>query len=188
MLLIVLVVSGLFLALQYHADPGSLTGIVDALRAIGDASENETGDSEPGDDATIAGESPPAASRERILECRAKDGSTFYTNAARCEDADLDNRLTEVPAIEPAADPAIGRNCLDPEVYQQFLPACAEPFRAALELESRLAETANPLDSPYAMEYCDLIAQGAHAGCPASSATFCYLRVCQQLAERASSP
>ena len=176
-LLIILVVSGLFLALHFWRSPESLQQMLDAARSLGESPSTTN---------------PPAASpvevpapaRDRILTCTAADGSSFYTNAARCEDADLDNRLTEVPAHQPAAEPRYGQNCLDPKQPHHFLPVCAEPFRAALELEQELAKSEAPVDSPQATEYCELIAQGVQAGCPATSALFCYLRVCQELLEK----
>ena len=70
------------------------------------------------------------------------------------------------------------------EVAHQFLPACQQQFREALEVERFLARAPDPLQSRRAQEYCDLIAQGVSNGCMATSETFCYLHVCQQLVEQ----
>lgn len=168
-LVLIVVISGLFLALHFHQSPDSLRTMVDALKGS--------------DDTPGAVQTPAAARSDRIIECTAADGSTFHTNALRCEDADLDNRVTEIPARPAMVNPDAGRNCLDPATPHQFRPACAEPFRAAMNLEADLAAAPNALDAPELDEYCDLIAQGVHAGCPANSAVFCYLSLCQQRAQ-----
>jgi hypothetical protein len=136
---------------------------------------------------------------DRILTCKAPDGSTFYTNARSCDEADLDNRVNVMPAEQPG-DEALSadarrqaaldeaRACLARRLRGErevrLLPVCNEPFRQALDLERFLARADDPVDSSRAGEYCDLIAQGVHAGCPATSEIFCYLRICQQRVER----
>jgi hypothetical protein len=169
-LALVLGVSALFLALHFRADPGSLAQMREALvEAV-----------QPAQQAVLGG-APPA---DRILECTAPDGSTFYTNARSCDAADLDQRVTELPSDPPEADAGIGQGCLDPAAPHQFLPRCAEAFRGALALEAELAAAADPSRAPEAEEYCALVAQGVQAGCPADSALFCFLRICQQRADR----
>ena len=57
----------------------------------------------------IVGAVPPSAmtaqpSRQRtskIIQCAQADGSVFWTNASRCEDADLDNRISHADPVKP---------------------------------------------------------------------------------------
>ncbi|KAA9131468.1 hypothetical protein F3N42_09115 [Marinihelvus fidelis] len=124
---------------------------------------------------------------DRILQCTAADGSTFYTNASDCDAADTSNRVTVVPAHESGADASVGQNCVDSSregrASHRFLGACQEPFSEALELERYLALAEDPAASPRAESYCALIAQGVNAGCLATNAQFCFLRICQQRLE-----
>jgi hypothetical protein len=187
-LVAIVLIVGLFWYLNFGRAPGSFDTFLDEV-----ASSFETGDAvEPGNSGEPGNRVPATATNatpsDRILTCTAPDGSTFYTNAARCEDADLRNRVTEIPSQRPKANPYIGQNCLDPNTPHQFRPVCAEPFRAALELEADLTASADPLNTPELDEYCDLIGQGVHAGCPANSAVFCYLALCQQRASRPLEP
>jgi len=118
---------------------------------------------------------------DQILECTGADGGRFYTNASSCAEADLHNRVNVVPA-RPAARPAV-EDCLGasgPERAHLFLPQCQEAFNEALKLERFLVKAEDPLQSPRAEQYCELITQGVNAGCMATSATFCYLYLCQQ--------
>ena len=129
----------------------------------------------------------PYGSSARILSCEADDGTPFYTNAASCEAADLDQRVTVVPAqTSPDRKPDASR-CLGAQPggvrAQGFLGACFEPFNAALELEPALLKSADPASTATAQRYCDLITRGVQAGCMATSAQFCFLSLCQQLRE-----
>ncbi len=159
--------------------PGA--GVSDALKSA------------PAEDAPIE-RAPPAtalepepARGETILTCTAADGQVFYTNATRCEDADLDNRINVVstPAL-PASRPdnCLGAQAGEPQVHQ-FLAVCREPFIEALELEPLLLEATDPAGSVTARRYCAFITEGVQAGCMATSDQFCFLHVCQALRERA---
>lgn len=124
---------------------------------------------------------------ETILTCSAADGAVFYTNATRCELADLENRVNVIPVAEPA--PQSARECLGaqpggPRVHG-FLAVCLEPFNKALELEPFLLESDDPASSRTAQRYCALITEGVQAGCMATSDQFCFLDVCQVLREAA---
>jgi hypothetical protein len=120
-----------------------------------------------------------------ILSCTAPDGSTFYTNALSCAEADLDNRVNVIPASKPA-EQATQRVCLGAQGEDRvhpFLGVCNQPFNDALRLEPLLLKAPDPLQSIRAREYCDLITQGVQAGCMATSRQFCFLDLCQQLRE-----
>ena len=130
--------------------------------------------------------SGPADGRSStILTCTAANGQVFYTNATRCEDADLDNRINvvEAPTL-PASRPV---NCLGAQKgaaeQQRFLPMCREPFDAALALEPFLLELDNVGRSRALRRYCDYITEGVQAGCMATSDQFCFLPRCQDLRE-----
>jgi hypothetical protein len=119
---------------------------------------------------------------DTILTCSAADGTVFYTNATRCEQADLENRVNVMPAIdEPVAQSS--RDCLGaqpggPRVHH-FLAVCMEPFNEALELEPFLLESDDPVNSRVGRRYCGLITEGVQAGCMATSDQFCFLDICQ---------
>lgn len=127
-----------------------------------------------------------AGRSDTILTCTAADGQVFYTNATRCEDADLDNRVNVVstPTL-PASRPerCLGAQPGGPQV-QLFLPVCQEPFNQALELEPFLLESPDPQSSRAARRYCAFITEGVQAGCMATSDQFCFLYLCQALSER----
>jgi hypothetical protein len=126
----------------------------------------------------------PAAGRTAtILTCTAANGQVFYTNATRCEDADLDNRINVVETPElPASRP---EGCLGAQAggaeLQRFLPVCREPFEAALDLEPFLLELEDPDGSRTLRRYCAFITEGVQAGCMATSDQFCFLPRCQAL-------
>lgn len=124
---------------------------------------------------------------QSILTCSAEDGSVFYTNATRCELADLENRINVIPADQPIEQSA--RECLGaqpggPRVHG-FLAVCLEPFNKALELEPFLLESEDPVNSRAAKRYCAFITEGVQAGCMATSAQFCFLDICQAQREAA---
>lgn len=138
--------------------------------------------------ATPAGATHPPGN-DRILRCTAPDGSTFYTNAARCEDVDLDDRLTVIDAWPPdttGGEPA--KRCLsDGDIdasLLRFLPRCHQIYTEALKVEKFLSQATDPAASPRAAEYCDWISRGVQTGCMANSQLFCHLEVCQRLIER----
>lgn len=120
---------------------------------------------------------------ETILTCSAVDGTVFYTNATRCEDADLESRVSEVPALEPVPLPQSRPVCLGAQpggqITHDFLPVCMEPFNKALELEPFLLESDDPVGSRAGKRYCAFITEGVQAGCMATSAQFCFLDICQ---------
>lgn len=120
---------------------------------------------------------------ETILTCSAVDGTVFYTNANRCEDADLETRVTEVPALQPLPLPQSRPECLGAQpgepVAHGFLAVCKEPFTKALELEPFLLESDDPVSSRAGKRYCAFITEGVQAGCMATSAQFCFLDICQ---------
>ena len=127
-----------------------------------------------------------AGRSDTIITCTAADGQVFYTNATRCEDADLDNRVNVIstPSL-PASKPegCLGAQPGGPRV-QLFLPICQEPFNAALELEPFLLESPDPRSSRAAQRYCAFITEGVQAGCMATSDQFCFLYLCQALRDQ----
>jgi hypothetical protein len=154
--------------------------------AAGAAAGNTAPAARPQPGRPAAAPAPEAARRsDRILSCEGKDGSVFYTNALTCAEADLENRVNVVPApvaARPAASECLG--VASSGRAQLFLAQCQQPFNQALELEPALVRAQDPLRSPQAREYCALITEGVNAGCMATSATFCYLHLCQQLREQ----
>lgn len=129
----------------------------------------------------VAGRDPNRT--ETILTCSQVDGTVFYTNASRCEDADLESRVTEVPALQPQSLPQSRPVCLGAQpgepLMHGFLAVCREPFTKALELEPFLLESDDPVSSRAGKRYCAFITEGVQAGCMATSAQFCFLDICQ---------
>lgn len=128
---------------------------------------------------------PSPGRTDTILTCTAADGQIFYTNATRCEEADLDNRINVLDMPElPASRP---EGCLGVQPggaeLQRFLPVCREPFEAALELERLLLDLEDVTDSRTLRRYCAFITEGVQAGCMATSDQFCFLPRCQELRE-----
>jgi hypothetical protein len=128
---------------------------------------------------------PVSGRTSTILTCTAANGQVFYTNATRCEDADLENRINVVETPElPASRPG---GCLGAQAggaeLQRFLPVCREPFQAALELEPFLLELDDIGGSRALRRYCAFITEGVQAGCMATSDQFCFLPRCQELRE-----
>lgn len=169
--------------------PGA--GIAGALSG----GESRAGAAEPPQSAAAtAAPKPPAAASpeparsETILTCTAADGQVFYTNATRCDEADLDNRVNVLtPPPLPASRPThcLGAQSAGPEVHG-FLAVCREPFMEALKLEPLLLDMPDPAGSVTARRYCAFITEGVQAGCMATSDQFCFLHVCQVLRESAS--
>lgn len=126
---------------------------------------------------------------ETILTCSAENGTVFYTNATRCDLADLENRVNVMPAVETAQHS--DRECLGAQPggsrVHAFLAVCMEPFNKALELEPFLLESEDPVNSRAAKRYCAFITEGVQAGCMATSNQFCFLDICQAQRE-ASNP
>ncbi len=129
--------------------------------------------------------SEPARAEGRtdtILSCTGPDGTPFFTNAARCEDADLDNRVNVVPAQAAGRpDPATCLGAQSGGRVHAFLSSCQEPFNQALALEPRLLEAEDPTASRSLRRYCDLVTEGVQSGCMATSAQFCFLPLCRGL-------
>ncbi len=119
---------------------------------------------------------------DTILTCQAEGGEVFYTNATRCDDADLENRVNVLPAFTPPAPER--SDCLGAQAsgarVQSFLAVCQEPFNQALELEPLLLDSPDPAVSRAARRYCALITEGVQAGCMATSDQFCFLHLCRQ--------
>jgi hypothetical protein len=171
-------VIGYFLLEQLRNTP---TGQVTEPKAAPTAREGSaTGPAPPGEQAATA---PGRTST--ILTCTAANGQVFYTNATRCEDADLENRINvletpELPASRPGT--CLGAQAGGAEL-QRFLPMCRESFDAALALEPFLLELDDVSGSRALRRYCAFITEGVQAGCMATSDQFCFLPRCQGLRE-----
>ncbi len=170
-------------------------GVLLAMLAVGgigyllyeDLTRGSAGDVPPTPGMTSPAPAAPAPvtppRRDTILTCTAVDGTVFYTNASRCEEADLENRVNVLPAYEPPRPER--RDCLGAQEGgfrpQSFLAACQEPFNQALELETLLLESDDPAASSTGRRYCAFIVEGVQAGCMATSDQFCFLHICQEL-------
>jgi hypothetical protein len=186
---------GYWLYGQLFPAPGETTGNAPAA-PVSQGADNRASQSaataaagRTGDEAPVAQQAVPDPNRsDTILTCTASDGQVFYTNATRCTEADLDNRLNVVPRTADApALPASRRECLGAQPggprVQAFLAVCMEPFNEALKLEPFLLEAEDPATSRAGRRYCDFITQGVQAGCMATSAQFCFLDICQTMRE-----
>jgi hypothetical protein len=122
---------------------------------------------------------PPAKRRTSTpIKCTKPDGSVFWTNAARCEDADLNNRLSFADPVKPV--PRVKLNSTKtsksrtPESNSKRLKSiprnmkqeCKFPVGKAQEIEKdslRLKD--NPAESIWKDSYCRWVCEARMDGC-----------------------
>jgi hypothetical protein len=87
-----------------------MAAIVAGVHYHGQQEQNAPNDEAAGESQPAIGNAPADSnvSRPNVrrtatpIRCTLPDGSVFYTNASRCEDADLDNRLSIAQPMNPA--------------------------------------------------------------------------------------
>lgn len=165
-----------------------------------------TGESRPGTGNTQAASriSTPAVRRTATpIKCTLPDGSVFYTNASRCEDADLDNRLSIAEPMSSARTDK-GREDKDSESQSTFeltqkaweqtsqtngntlkqIPwqmknECSFPIGKAQEIEQNsLRLKDDPAESVWRDSYCRWVCEARVAHCEDMQDYLGMLRLC----------
>lgn len=127
---------------------------------------------------------PPANHRTATpIKCTKSDGTVFWTNAARCEGADLGNRLSYADPVKPiprvksnkkynntkkeSTSQASGtrNNTLKP-IPQEMTFACSFPIGMAQKIETRsLSLKADPEESIWKDSYCRWVCEARVENC-----------------------
>ena len=112
----------------------------------------------------------------KIIQCTQPDGSEFWTNASRCEDADLNNTLSyydhapqakvdnrRKPNSKQASRQA--KNSLQP-ISRSMTNACSFPIGMARRIEKKsLSLKQDPSDSVWRNSYCRWVCEARREGC-----------------------
>ena len=131
------------------------------------------------------------------IECQLPDGSTFWTNATRCEDADLDNRISIADPVQRIyTRPATNSVRKQTRRHSQKLarkPNLRGPGRSpppdaptecrfalgrALEIERSLSAADDPGKSIWHDSYCRWLKDARGDGCEISREYFYYTHLC----------
>lgn len=138
-----------------------------------------------------------------IKRCTAPDGSTFYTNAISCDQADLSNQLSivDAPTRRPASqatrqasEPSTARqtsaqrsrpaNRCGPgrptqEAVSNKVPrACRWEWGRAQELDKLIRIADEPSESIWFEEYCERLREVRENGCRVDPSAFCFEELC----------
>ena len=121
----------------------------------------------------------PAVGRtDKIIECTKPDGTVFYTNATRCEDADLDNHFSIYDHVEIAPPETTtskyksssqksdsNRQSLKP-IPRSMTNACSFPIGMARRIETRaMSYKTPPEESLWKDTYCKWICEARVENC-----------------------
>ncbi len=145
---------------------------------------------------------PDSTRTSRIIECHDPEIGTFYTNAAECAGADLENRLSDYQPLRTA--PSRSSSANRRQVAQSsggsksgsrqtgrappsgLPPECRFPVGKALELERPLSKASDPYESMWREDYCRWRCEARRERCPVSSNIYDYDygRMCRDTAYR----
>lgn len=146
----------------------------------------------------------PTARTNQIIECEDPEIGTFFTNAAACEGADLDNRLSEAQVLsnsvtsdlarkknsirKSAAQSANSRNRGNLRLHAEnpppnLPPECRFPVGKALEFERSMSVADDPYTSIWRKTYCEFRCEIKEHDCPVSENIFkwSYRSMCGRL-------
>lgn len=142
----------------------------------------------------VSAETPLARTWE-IIECHDPEIGTFYTNATACEDADLENRISDAQTLSPsltrdlnnkkqstrrkAARKSSAKNKLKLRLLAEapppnLPPECRFPVGKALETERSMAGADDPRESIWRDTYCRFRCEANAKRCPVNDSTFYY--------------
>ena len=113
------------------------------------------------------------------IECKQADGTVFWTNASRCKDADLENRLSfaqavkDVPRVRVSYGGSGGSSRAKPtqgkpvkSIPREMSFACSFPIGKARKIETKsLKLKLDPSDSVWKRSYCRWICEARKDGC-----------------------
>jgi hypothetical protein len=153
--------------------------------------------------ATGVGNSGAAATRPprtgTPIWCYDEEVGEFWTNARRCEDADLGNRLSHAQTFRPVAGQSPAPSRKTPRKLAQAqsqkqkqpnlrgvaravpdgLPvSCKFPIGRALEVERALSASKDPAKSPWRENYCKWINEAESEGCRMKPGFYYYGHLC----------
>ena len=141
-----------------------------------------------------------AAWTDTPIECPSPNGGTFWTNAARCEDADLDNRISRADPVKIYRQPAkasrsmaAARSRTASTATKPGLrgpgksppsglpPECRFPVGRALEIERPLSVADDPKESGWLQSYCRFRREAIEDGCSVADSYYyySYYELCQ---------
>ena len=152
-------------------NPNSVTGATGAVDASSETSGYEIG-----------------SRTDTAIKCHHPDVGEFWTNAATCEGADLDNRLSysaplattpyrdrynesgyKTPsqmAADDRGDRKPNLRLLGKSPPPGLPPECKFPVGKALEIERDLAAARNPYESTWRKSYCEFRCEVMQDNCP----------------------
>ena len=122
---------------------------------------------------------PTRGRTEKIIKCAQADGTVFWTNASRCEDADLNNTLSIYDHAKIASPAKSGKNAtpsskqtsrqtknsLKP-IPRSMTNACSFPIGMARRIERKsLSLKQDPSDSVWRDSYCRWVCEARTEGC-----------------------
>jgi len=138
----------------------------------------------------------PAKQRTtKIIQCIQLDGSVFWTNASRCEDADLNNSLSYYEHVTPAPQAKAdnnrktsskqtsqqAKNSLKP-IPRNMPVSCSFPIGMARRIEKKsLSLKPDPTESAWRDSYCRWVCEARSEGCESVDS---YLDLAQLCPER----
>jgi len=158
------------------------------------ATENEA--REPASNTGNSAIEPPVRRTATPIKCTQPDGSVFYTNASRCEDADLNNRLSIAEPLVQGSKPKTERSAFDvtqkawehtsqansPTLKQipwKMKNECSFPIGKAQEIEhNSLRLKDNPIESVWRDSYCRWVCEARVANCEDMKDYLGMLRLC----------
>lgn len=127
---------------------------------------------------------PPASLRTATpIKCTKPDGSVFWTNAARCEGADLNNRLSYADPVKPVPRVKTDKNSGNSNdrsssrksesrdksvksIPQKIPIACKFPIGMAQKIETKsLSLKADPAESIWKDSYCKWVCEARVENC-----------------------
>jgi len=131
-----------------------------------------------------------------IIKCTDPEVGEFWTNAATCEDADLNNRLTYAQTVpgKPAQEQYSGQDYVPPaqqaansriepkpnlRLHGKAPPpglnvSCKFSVGKALEIERDLSPAENPQESIWKKDYCHWRCEALKEKCPVSDSYYYY--------------
>ena len=143
----------------------------------------------------VSAETPPGRTGTPI-KCQDPELGEYWTNASRCEDADLHNRMSIAQPMPttPARDQYEGRNYKTPQdaagnsrtnpkpnlrLHAKGPPqglnvACRFAVGKALEIERSLSAAEDPAESVWKEDYCEWRCEVVKEECPIEDSYFYY--------------
>ena len=139
---------------------------------------------------------PRTHTSDTPMKCTQLDGSVFYTNLPRCEDADLNNRISHVDPVKPVPRVTLEqkpkrRVTRQPSSYadrglilvdrspSSFRQPCKFPIGMAQKIEKKsLKLKDDPKDSVWRSSYCRWVCEAEREQCGRTDRYLLYAGMC----------